>query len=184
MRQYAYWYLNSLYLPSEVSDIVTCFEQNYNPDINDRPAENTSKTSTVKIADWYKVKHLLNRSHEASKFINSSQIGYDLFDMTDFHCANYNVYDSATLGKYDWHIDASRDEAPTDIKLTVVINVSTEPYEGGEFEIFRQKVVPVPEINTPGSVLIFPSFWNHRVLPVTSGVRRTVSYWIEGPKFR
>ena len=184
MRHFAYWYLDQLYTLDEVEEIVTLFENNYTPELYDRPATAIEKTSIVKIADWYKVKHILERAHQAAKFINSSQIGYDLFDMTDFHCANYNVYDSQTHGKYDWHIDASGDTAPTDIKLTVVVNVSTEKYTGGEFEMFRQDIVKVPEIDTPGSAIVFPSFWNHRVLPVTSGIRRSISFWIEGPKFR
>jgi len=184
MREFCYWFLKELYTKDEVKNIVDYFEQNYNKELYDRPADAITKTSEVKLIDWYKIKHLLERSQQAAKYINSTQIGYDLYDMTDYHCANLNTYDSQVQGKYDWHIDASRDNAPTDIKLTVIINVSTEPYTGGEFEMFRQTPVRVSEVDSPGSVIIFPSFWNHRVLPVTSGVRRTISYWIDGPKFR
>lgn len=184
MRKFAYWHLTDLYTPNEVKEIVDLFEKHHTPELYDRPATAIEKTSAVKLADWYKVKHMLGRAEEAAKFINSSQIGYDIYSMTDYHCANYNIYDSKNLGKYDWHIDASADECPTDIKLTVLINVSTDKYKGGEFEMFRQDIVRVEEINNPGSVIVFPGFWPHRVLPVTSGTRRTVSFWIEGPKFR
>jgi PKHD-type hydroxylase len=184
MRQFAYWYLDKLYTAYEIAEIVKLFENNFTPDLKDQPADDIEKTAVVKIADWYKVKHVLERAQQAAKFINSTQIGYDLYDMTDYHCANYNVYNSQVQGKYDWHVDASKDSAPTDIKLTVILNVSTTQYTGGEFEIFKQGAIKVPEINMPGTAIVFPGFWNHRVLPVTSGVRRTVSFWIEGPKFR
>ena len=184
MRHFAYWYLDKLYTQQELLEIVNVCEQHHSSDLIDRPADNIAKTATVKIVDWYKIKHLLNKAEQAAKFINSTQIGYDLYDMTDYHCANYNVYDSQISGKYDWHIDASKDTAPTDIKLTVILNTSTTPYTGGSFEIFKQGIINVPEIDTPGSVIIFPSFFNHRVLPVTSGIRKSVSFWIEGPKFR
>jgi PKHD-type hydroxylase len=184
MRQHAYWFLKDFYSLHEIEDIVTFFERNHNTELTDHPAENIAKTAKVKLIDWYKIKHLLERAHQAAKYLNATEIGYDLYDMTDYHCANYNVYDSKAQGKYDWHVDASPDHAPADIKLTVIINVSIEPYAGGQFEIFRQGVMPVNELDSPGTVIVFPGFWNHRVLPVTQGIRRTVSFWIDGPKFR
>lgn len=184
MRHFAYWYLHKLYTQDEIQEIVKLCEVYHSPELTDQPAEDIIKTADVKIIDWYKIKHLLNRVEQSVKFINSTQIGYDLYDMTDYHCANYNVYSSQTNGQYGWHIDASKDAAPTDIKLTVILNVSTELYSGGSFEIFKQGIVNVTEIDVPGSVIVFPSFFNHRVLPITAGVRRTISFWVEGPKFR
>ena len=46
------------------------------------------------------------------------------------------------------------------------------------------------EINTnadfkkKGTLLIFPSYLRHRVLPVTSGVRRSLVAWFWGPKWK
>ena len=38
--------------------------------------------------------------------------------------------------------------------------------------------------NRPGSFIVFPSFIQHRVLPVTKGTRRSLVGWASGPKFR
>jgi PKHD-type hydroxylase len=35
-----------------------------------------------------------------------------------------------------------------------------------------------------GTVIAFPSFIPHRVTELTSGVRKSLVGWIEGPKFR
>jgi PKHD-type hydroxylase len=184
MRKFSYWFLKNLYSSEEVTNLVQFSENNFDPSFTDNPARGVTKTSTVKIIPWAKIRNHMHKSHEAVKYMNSSEIGYDLYDMTDFQSINYNVYDSSNKGEYDWHIDATLDESPVDIKLTVVINVSTEPYEGGGFQLFRHVAQTVPEIEIPGSMIIFPSFWNHKVLPVTSGTRRTISYWVNGPKFR
>ena len=40
------------------------------------------------------------------------------------------------------------------------------------------------ELRKKGSILIFPSFVEHRVTPVTKGVRKSLVGWYEGPKFR
>jgi PKHD-type hydroxylase len=88
-------------------------------------------------------------------------------------------------GKYDWHVDIFWDNPmPFDRKLSVTIQLS-EPsdYEGGQFEFFGMQS-PGEEFRRRGSVLVFPSVFNHRVLPVTAGERLSLVTWVEGPKFR
>jgi PKHD-type hydroxylase len=71
-------------------------------------------------------------------------------------------------------------------KLSMTIQLS-EPneYEGGEFEIDPEfGVLDQAVIKQRGTVLVFPSFLRHRVAPVTSGIRRSLVCWAEGPKFR
>ncbi len=71
-----------------------------------------------------------------------------------------------------------------DRKLSVVIQLSPrESYEGGTFE-FSTAAHPGAAFEPRGSVLIFPSFLQHRVLPVTSGIRHSLVTWVEGPQWR
>jgi PKHD-type hydroxylase len=181
---FSYWYGNSVYNLDELRFMVDFIEKNHNSNFKDQPAENVDKTATVKIISWELVKQYMYKSQEITKYFNSTEIGYDLFDITDCHTVNYNVYDSLNQGEYGWHVDATSHGAPTDVKLTVIINASTEKYEGGNFNLFRHGIVDAVEFNEPGSMICFPSYIPHRVLPVTSGVRRSISYWIHGPKFR
>ena len=90
-------------------------------------------------------------------------------------------------GKYDWHCDTFwANPTAFDRKLSIVIQLSDpSDYEGGDFEIDSQYAqVPADQIRAKGSVLVFPSFLNHRVTPITKGERRSLVSWIQGPKFR
>jgi PKHD-type hydroxylase len=71
-----------------------------------------------------------------------------------------------------------------DYKLTAIINVSNEKYEGGNFELFTNGPNHIKSLDHLGSVIIFPSYMQHRVTPVTKGTRKTVSIWFKGPLFR
>lgn len=108
------------------------------------------------------------------------------FDVNLIHEIQYTKYLATENGKYDWHIDTFWSN-PTqyDRKLSVVIQLSDpSEYEGGEFQFDSQYPQLPEEAKELGSIIIFPSFLSHRVTPVTSGVRRSLVTWVEGPKFR
>ena len=68
-----------------------------------------------------------------------------------------------------------------DLKLTCILNLSEEPYEGGSFFKINEK----EEIKfDSGMGLIFNSLIAHKVTPVTKGERITLTYWGEGPPWR
>jgi len=110
---------------------------------------------------------------------NRTIFGYDIY--WDFHleALNYNVY--GIEGEYGWHIDAAQTMRPSDLKLTCLLNLSEEPYEGGEFwagNTFEQ--IPFDS----GMGLVLNSLLIHKVTPVTKGERITLTYWGEGPCWR
>lgn len=85
--------------------------------------------------------------------------------------------------KYDFHTDTEKC-ADGMRKLSVVIQLSdTEDYEGGDFEFknITQETESVPELRKRGTVLVFPSWHQHRVTPVTRGTRYTLVTWLNGP---
>jgi len=71
-----------------------------------------------------------------------------------------------------------------DTKLTVLVNLSTEKYEGGEFQINNGDPKIVKEFTEPGDVLMFQSIILHKVNPVTQGVRKSLTFFLNGPSFR
>jgi PKHD-type hydroxylase len=168
----------------QIKQIDNFCQENFNPDLQDQPAENVIKTAQVRCVSWSKIKNLINIADQAMKHINSREIGFDLYDMTDLENTNYNVYKSDTKAEYDWHTDAMAAGSQTDIKLTVIINISTESFQGGQFQLFRHGIMTAEELTKPGSMIIFPSYIPHRVLPVTQGTRKSLSWWVLGPKFR
>jgi PKHD-type hydroxylase len=92
-------------------------------------------------------------------------------------------YKSVDNGFYDWHMDSYPPKNGIQRKLTCVIllNDSTD-YEGGELQIknLEDRIL----LKNQGSVIVFPSFIDHRVTPVTKGVRYTAVTWALGPSFR
>ena len=66
-------------------------------------------------------------------------------------------------------------------------------YEGGQLELKESKKdknsVSISEqdqkdIMKKGSIIVFPSFFTHRVTPVTKGTRMSLVAWVSGPLFR
>jgi len=59
-------------------------------------------------------------------------------------------------------------------------------YKGGNFEIWNGDFSKQDKINIKkkGTVIVFPSFLEHRVTPVTKGKRMSLIGWIQGAKFR
>lgn len=153
-------------------------------DIKDHPAGmGTVKTAKTNLIFWGHAREYLGRLDESIHHTNHSFFGLDLYKMTGYECVNYNKYSETVHGEYGWHSDGHHEDI-FDLKLTVVLNLSTEPYEGGRLELFLGEEKHVVEMDKPGTLIIFPSFTQHRVTPVTKGERTTLSMWIKGPNFR
>ena len=65
--------------------------------------------------------------------------------------------------------------------MTFLINLSEEPYEGGDFIINGQTQDFFRE---PGTAIMFKSHLRHEVTPVTKGNRISLTYFIHGPRFQ
>ena len=126
-----------------------------------------------------KINHILNNAMHVAQY----EFGYTIFPPLEGDNLLYNSYSSKNLGSYGYHIDASASEK-YDIKLTLLMNISQKPYEGGEFRFFHFVETTAKELYEPGSVILIKSHINHRVTPVTKGERNTLTYFLSGPKFR
>ena len=83
---------------------------------------------------------------------------------------------------YAWHTDTfALSGTPTDRKITVVCLLNDE-FEGGEFQVrlYNDYTAPLEK----GTMIAFPSILEHRVIPVTSGIRYSATMWFNGPRFR
>ena len=97
---------------------------------------------------------------------------------------NHNTYSSKNKGCYNYHADGSPYEKEYTLKLTVLLNLSTEKYKGGDFYIWDGEDVRIKQFNKPGALLVFPSYFPHKVTPVTEGKRTTLVLWKKGPWWR
>ena len=72
-------------------------------------------------------------------------------------------------------------------KLSMTVLLSDD-YEGGEFQFAtynkEECEISTPEFNKIGSIIVFPSDMEHRVAPVTKGIRYSLVIWFLGPPFK
>ena len=84
-------------------------------------------------------------------------------------------------GHYDWHMDSKAPVNNEQRKLSISILLN-DNFEGGKLEIESNKDENV--LKCQGDIVVFPSFLQHRVLPVTDGTRYTAVSWAYGLTFR
>ena len=95
-------------------------------------------------------------------------------------------------GFYSWHKDGmgSHNEVRNEpdnkflhentrkLSMTIVLN---SDFEDGDFE-FKDEYTENPKLEE-GSIIVFPSFLQHRVAPITKGIRYSLVAWFLGPPF-
>jgi len=101
-------------------------------------------------------------------------------------------------GFYSFHTDGNGDHlsaynAPTNaflhghVRKLSMTTLLSDSYEGGEFQFAsygkEECDISTPEFSKVGSIVVFPSSMEHRVAPVTKGVRYSLVTWFVGPPF-
>ena len=89
----------------------------------------------------------------------------------------YTIYDSKG-SHYDWHRDVGNGDEIMKARVNVGIVQLSSPseYKGGVLQLKHQDQV-IDVMKTKGMVTTFPIQLEHRVTPVTSGVRKTLIMW-------
>lgn len=150
-----------------------------------RTSEDIRITSVSMINVAPENKYLFDRLLQLTDFINSQFYNYDLLG---FDHLQYTVYDKVG-SHYAYHMDMIMDEKITGVlqlprKLSFSLILSNpDEFEGGEFE-FLTGAESIKAEQKRGRVIAFPSYLLHRVTPVTKGVRKSLVFWVCGPKFR
>ena len=134
------------------------------------------------------------------------------YDIVDSEQLQFTVYDGAKKQHYDWHTDGQgchhnarksmqfHQPKEANLRFTPQTNllgtvrkislsaVLNDDYEGGELlfrtlhensEIKETSITP-----NKGDLVIFPSYIDHKVAPVTKGIRYSVVAWYGGPPFK
>ena len=181
--KYNYYYFDKLLSNEKCSLISQKMREHSNSNIVERAASHTPKRSNVLMTEWRHVKEELSEIEDLIQQVNQNVFAFDIYNFCNSDIINLNHYDSKDKGEYSWHCDGTMNEL-FDFKLTVVLNISNQPYTGGHLEIFDQRPMRMESMDNPGSVIMFPSYLQHRVTPVTSGQRTSLSMWIKGPLLR
>lgn len=140
------------------------------------------RSSIIRWLDAVQERDIVARLMNFVRSSNRTNFGVDIDAPYE---VQFTEYRATNNGHYDWHQDVWLESPrPYARKLSVVVQLSgPDEYKGGEFEFFG---IPSPgeTFASRGSVLIFPSFLQHRVQPVTEGLRRSLVTWVEGPNWR
>lgn len=113
---------------------------------------------------------------------NAQHWGLDARGFGEFQ---FTEYAAANAGHYDFHRDDCPEPTPErwtafDRVLSCVVQLSPKiSYVGGSLEF---QSGPVPDFEPQGSVVVFPSWHQHRVTPVEAGCRYSLVTWSVGPR--
>ena len=178
-------------MTNTTSGTFDCFSKEQVKEINREIKKNIfqkedpsdASSTAIKTGDFFHIPcpplmGLLSPWLHQCQHINKMHFGYDIYWNFQLEYFNYNVYGMG--GTYNWHIDANTNTSIHDIKLTCLLNLSEEPYEGGEFCTINSG----NQEFTSGMALIINSLIAHRVTPVTKGERITLTYWASGLAWR
>ena len=148
-----------------------------------RPDENKLdlkiRKSTISFIPFDKMKNVYGDINNLVQKINRNNFGFSDIQITEE--AQITEYSKDDF--YNWHTDTSInmiDEPPVrKLSMTVLLNDPRE-FEGGNLEIANLVMNPMQQ----GHAAIFASFLQHRVAPITKGVRRSLVMWFGGEPFK
>lgn len=115
--------------------------------------------------------------------------GIDQMELLDYH---------EDESHYDWHCDTELlpyDGRPSCRKITIIVQLSEpDDYEGCDLELqevsgmVRQEVDIMQnfkkDAKLKGTVILFPSYQDHRITPLIKGNRRSLVAWAAGPRWK
>jgi len=148
-----------------------------------KPGGGTDTKKRVTTISWIPFKEMGHMYQDLNNFIqkaNENHFGFEDIQVTEN--AQFTEYPEG--GFYDWHMDCDTNmahEPPVrKISMTLLLNNPSE-FEGGDLELMAPgKFAELKQ----GHAIIFASFLNHRVNPVTRGIRQSLVCWFGGKPFR
>ena len=142
-------------------------------------SNNEIRKSTVSWIDFDKMQPVYNDINSLIQKINRNHFGFSGIQITER--AQISEYSSG--GFYGWHsdtpIDMAKEPAVRKLSMTLLLNNPSE-FEGGNLEIANKTMLPMKQ----GYAAVFASFLQHRVTPITKGVRKSLVMWFGGEPFK
>ena len=138
------------------------------------------RVTTISWIPFDEMKEMYDQLNEFIQQANRNHFGFEDVHVTEQ--AQFTEYPEG--GFYDWHMDTDvnmKHEPPVrKISMTLLLSPESQ-FEGGELELMTKgKRAKMKQ----GHAIIFASFLNHRVAPVTRGVRQSLVMWFGGTPFK
>lgn len=189
VRAPAYLRISSRWFKENADDIINKLDKKTIPGttVNNNPSARKSEVFLWDI--WkldlidlqkviiYKLKEIFIEENKKYKFdldYSSINVQYTKYQKGDF---------------YSWHTDddfnATHKKYQNVRKLSITVALNMGSYEGGDLQmILNHQKDPRTMRLEFGDVLLFPSFTQHQITPITKGIRYSLVSWVSGPPWR
>ena len=189
VRAPAYVRISSRWFKENADDIINKLDKKTIPGttVNNNPSARKSEVFLWDI--WkldlidiqkviiYKIKEIFIEENKKYKFdldYSSINVQYTKYQKGDF---------------YSWHTDddfnATHKKYQNVRKLSITVALNMGSYEGGDLQmILNHQKDPRTMRLEFGDVLVFPSFTQHQITPITKGIRYSLVSWVSGPSWR
>ena len=189
VRAPAYVRISSRWFKENADDIINKLDKKTIPGttVNNNPSARKSEVFLWDI--WkldlidiqkviiYKLKEIFIEENKKYKFdldYSSINVQYTKYQKGDF---------------YSWHTDddfnATHKKYQNVRKLSITVALNMGSYEGGDLQmILNHQKDPRTMRLEFGDVLVFPSFTQHQITPITKGIRYSLVSWVSGPSWR
>ncbi len=189
VRAPAYVRISSRWFKENADDIINKLDKKTIPGttVNNNP--NARKSEVFLWDIWkldlidlqkviiYKLKEIFIEENKKYKFdldYSSINVQYTKYQKGDF---------------YTWHTDddfnATHKKHQNVRKLSITVALYVGSYEGGDLQmILNHQKEPRTMHLEFGDILIFSSFTQHQITPITKGIRISLVSWVSGPPWR
>jgi PKHD-type hydroxylase len=124
--------------------------------------------------DW-----VFRRVTDITLDLNERFFKFDLFGINEgFQFTNYE----APSSKYGKHVDRAVNICVRKLSISIQLT-NPEDYEGGELKLYDGEKETIMD-KAQGTLIIFPSYVLHEVMPVTKGERNSLVTWVTGKQFK
>jgi PKHD-type hydroxylase len=143
-------------------------------DLKDVRDSNISWLYPIDDMEW-----VFRRVTDITLNLNERFFKFDLFGLNEgFQFTNYE----APSGKYGKHVDRGINIPVRKLSISIQLT-NPDDYEGGELYLYEDDKGTLMD-KTQGTLILFPSYVLHEVMPVTKGERNSLVTWVTGKQFK
>jgi len=178
INHYAFW--NNAFSKEECATIINIAKdkgliigttKGYTKDVRDSKISWLYPTDNM---DW-----VFRRVTDIVLDLNNRFFKFDLFGINEgFQFTNYE----APSGKYGKHVDRGLNIPVRKLSISIQLT-NPEEYEGGELYLYDDDKGTLMA-KEQGTLIMFPSYVLHEVMPVTKGTRNSLVTWVTGNQFK
>jgi|TARA_R100000081_G_C4751731_1_gene134772 PKHD-type hydroxylase len=123
-------------------------------------------------------KYIYSKIQELVVEINS-QLQFEILGLGEN--IQFGVYEKND--HYDWHMDVGpNQQSIRKFSMSILLNHPSE-FEGGDL-VFKTGRGEEKKPMSLGDVVFFPSYFLHKVEPITKGIRKSLVVWVSGNPYR